>query len=323
MTAINDIISPFIPRGCYYNINWRNGVPKMADSYNTTNIPDEVAPLGFILATHLDKGSELERQAEIEYLMATQHATRCPRRKDEWNEECCTPTDLAPQWMEMRENGLIANSLNALREDELEAEEAAGTPATDLYGLNLDNTPAFDTPTRAQQALMEWEKRSWIASPWIKVQWDLTDESKVTLKLIGVKHQAGPYIHDKLTKEQKTAILNDFIDQAARENRIPTASQVAEMIAIRDRYKVYGSPKSTQSENPFADWELTDPYREVLHGSDPQTHTRQLETEYAGPWLLGHDDADDEFRNTHGVLIQGEFDTDDDAILLREDPETD
>lgn len=316
---LSDILRPYLPHQTYYKVNWRDGKPKMAESYpNRRNIPERVAPLGFILAFGLNGESALTKQAELDYLLATQHAPRCAFQNQPW-QDCCTPSEIAPEWQEMRENGITASSIDELREAEIDKAEAIGTPSTDIYGLNLDDTPPYEIPSRADQALMEWEKSSWLAGPCIKTHWSVTQDGRVTLILDSIKYQAGPYITHKFTAEQKKAILQEILRDAIAEHRVPTTDEVLQQQWDYERTRNLGlPPERAKTPDIRTQWDLDDPYRYQLHATDPDIHNRRPDNNWNSPWALAYDDPDDDFQNAHTTIVIAEADGAE--VALREIP---
>lgn len=314
-------IRQHLPWRTYYYVNWLDGKPKVPEAYpRKDRIPERVAPLGFILAFGLQGDTPYTRQAEIDYICETQHNPKCPERQNAWmpsNEGgCgCQALDLAPEWQEMRENGLPSFSLDQMHDEQDEQDEIAGNITYDQA-----STAPYNFPSRAEQALAEWEKSSWLAGPIVKAHWDITDKGNVTLVLDSVKHQAGPFITHKFTPEQKVELVRELLNSAIADGTVPTADELLEREYELDQ-AIRTGIRAPRRVKPSVEsqWDTDDPYRFLLHQNDPQMHTRRPPRDSDSPWLIGHEDIDDEYGNQTIVVID---DTPDGVeLVMREAPD--
>jgi hypothetical protein len=149
---------------------------------------------------------------------------------------------------------------------------------------------------------MEWERSTWLAGPVVTAHWEAKDDGSVTIKLDSVRWDKGPFLTQSLTNQDKRQLLMNLIASAKQTGSVPTALDLSE-------HEMYHDPQ--------VPWDIDDPYRYNLHQTDPDTHTRRLDTTYAGPWAIGYDDPTDQYRWNQVELVQP-INQQDEAVLLRE-----
>jgi hypothetical protein len=276
--------------------DWVNCCPPR---YNIINIPDmDAVPRGFIQPYAPHPHLAAVAQAEIDYIASTQHAPDCMNRRNQYV-GCCEPPDLAPDSMLMHERGMEAVAIDSLSYSE-EGDHPLEITNDDFDGIMYHNPP------RLEQALAEWERRSWLNGPIERYKLTLED-GHVSLMLQSIQHQGGATIHSGLSNEEKNQLLADIASRLQAEDRIPTAEELTadlEMVAaLREewgsKWHLHNPVHPGINPHPFEMADMDDPYRYEFHNED----TRHEPGTYDSPATLSYDLDDDIVARNHTVVV--------------------
>jgi hypothetical protein len=183
----------------------------------------------------------------------------------------------------------------------MEREVPAFQVADDFDGIQ------YDTPSRAEQALAEWERKSWLAGPVVKFHYRVTPEGRIGLILDNVRHLGGAFITHTLSKEDRAKIVQRLADEHAKRNRIPDPEELAadlDMVATLRRewgpkWFLHSPVNPGMNPHPFEMPDIDDPYRYSFYDED----TRSKNLGSVQPLILSHELDDDEMERKFQTIV--------------------
>ena len=265
--------------------------------YRIHNVADmDAVPRGYIPIFDPNPDLAALRQVEIDFIVGTQHARDCMNKGAAWN-ECCKPPEIAPEAMLLHERGLEAVELD---------NQPTDAPAVEIE-YDPDKAAPYDTPSRAEQTLADWEKKSWYAGPILRLHWSTPDGDHLNITLDSLQHQGGSFVTHELSDEDKQAIIANILEDARKEGTKPTAAQLASDLTMVKQLRaewgrkwfLHNPVNPGLNPHPFTMADMDDPYRNAFHDEDRTD--RNLG--YAGPVDLSYDLDDDSITLNQTVII--------------------